>query len=346
MRSPEREEGLQHRADGGHGVARHSSDESIAAPQGVWDVEPGPFGRGECLVMYDAENDLRLLAPPGVPLAPPEPVRSLLRWRSARWAHGRLVGSPRPLSLGDALESAPSKRAWIVARAREREDRDQSAGYTISENVDETIARSADEATRTPLVEPAHHRPLLTLTRSASTFSTHIASMDRATVVKRIELMADSERRLKVLRARLAELEREVGAEGLREAVIALLHARARSHSWRYTRIMGLIPVKAGLPPLKDPLTRRIEREIDRAPTGKDLERTLSRLAAEHPGVEQQLVVILHERSRSLRWTLTRPARRLLARSSLRRIRNFLRELQPRIRGAPGIRRVLHTDYD
>jgi hypothetical protein len=137
----------------------------------------------------------------------------------------------------------------------------------------------------------------------------------------------------------LAELERETGHEDLREAVIALLHARSRSHSWRYTWIMGVLPAT-------DPLTRRIGREIDRAPTGEDLERVLSRLASECHGVEEQLVVVLHERSRSLRWRLTRPVRRLLAKSSVRVARDVLRELQPRVRTAPGIRRVLRTPYD
>jgi hypothetical protein len=83
-----------------------------------WSVQVGPFGHGTCLIRRTADGHTMILAPPGVPLAPPEPVAELMSWRGAKWAHGRIAAGPTSLTLVEALERAPDQHTWM----RERQD--------------------------------------------------------------------------------------------------------------------------------------------------------------------------------------------------------------------------------
>jgi hypothetical protein len=78
----------------------------------------GPFGRGTCLIRRTDDGHTMILAPPGVPLAPPETVAELMTWRGAKWAHGRIAAGPTSLTLVEALERAPDQHTWM----RQRQD--------------------------------------------------------------------------------------------------------------------------------------------------------------------------------------------------------------------------------
>jgi hypothetical protein len=108
-----------------------TEDEEIMWPRtkalsNVWKVELGPYGRGDCLVKDARDGRTRLLAPPGIPLASPEPASLLRRWRILTWSHGHPLGSPHPIDIERAMRLAPSRRAWIRRQARERERRDRA----------------------------------------------------------------------------------------------------------------------------------------------------------------------------------------------------------------------------
>jgi hypothetical protein len=306
----------------------------------VWHVEPGPVGRGNCLVAYEHDGSLRFLAPPGVPLTIPEVVDQLLKWRSAHWAHGRLVGAPRVLTLNEALALAPNRDIWIVDWARERENREIGAGRAVAERVD-AVLHLTPVVPPTRRSEPARQRRPLAMSRSASTFSAFLGSLDSSASIKHVEALTNAARDLEGLREALADLDARVGPRRSREAVLALLHARARSHSWRYTRWLR------GLSNGADALTKEVCREIDRAPTGHDLDDALSKIATDRTRVDELLAPILYARSRSRCWRWTGPLRRLLASTGVRQARDILRDrVRPAIRGRdkPGdVARVRRT---
>jgi hypothetical protein len=101
----------------------------MPAPQSatIWTVQPGPFGRGDCLTKREAAGDILIVAPPGVPLAAPEAAADLLCWRSAKWASGKITAAPRTLTLDDALDRVPEQRSWLLAQAAEQRCRDEAA---------------------------------------------------------------------------------------------------------------------------------------------------------------------------------------------------------------------------
>jgi hypothetical protein len=312
----------------------------------TWSTEIGPYGRGHCLVSRGRDGHTRIIAPPGVPLAPPEAVEQLLRWRVVTWGGGRALGRPRALSRERVSDLAPSKRGWIHRTEAERERWEQTicrippAATPRQAGAEPLLVAAVAPAPARRFAPAPAKRPApglrtpLAKSRSASTFAAYVASLTDEAPVKLVARAADSARHYEDFRGALGKIERRVGHDELTRAVIALTHARARSHSWRYTQIVPEVCAKRS--------ERKIASEIDRARSGQELERALGQLqsvAGAEGGAE--LYRILYRRSRSLRWRLTRPLRMLLANSRLRGVRRWLRErLRPewraRLHGTAG----------
>jgi hypothetical protein len=302
-------------------------------------VQPGPFGHGPCLVRRSTDPAgvlcVTVLAPPGVPIDPPELADRLLRWRVARWEDGAAAGGAKVLSLDDALAVAPSAREWITEQLRERHRR-----AVASEHV-QIVSASPPSGRTTADVSPTAAgtgwpRPPVELTRSASTFAYWVGSQSSGDCVKQIAQAVNQTRSLEALRAELAVIESHFPSSLVADGVTAVLHARARSHSWRYT---AWIPSASPL----SPLARRVATEVDDARDARDLQQRLEKLRSDGAEVDVLLVELLHRRARSMRWCLTHRARLLLASHRLRGLRRVLREhVQPLRHVSISMRNPLH----
>ncbi|HEY7953434.1 MAG TPA: hypothetical protein VID70_10645 [Solirubrobacteraceae bacterium] len=279
----------------------------------AWKPEPGPHGHGECLVNR-RNGRARILAPPGVPLAPPEPIRTLLTWRLATYAHGRPLGPPRPLSFEQALHLVPSRRRWIRRCAREQFEREQAVRRLA-------VQRPSRRLPATPAGDLARRSPLAK-TCSASTFAAYVGSSRDEAPIKLVACAVNSSRRFSDLLDALRQIEVEIEHDQMMQAVAALAHARARSHSWRYT---WFVPGTA-----RNRGERRIGREIRRARTGQQLAQALMQMEAadghDPSTLDELLCRVLFRRSRSLRWRLTGPLRKTLARPRFHGARMVLRK--------------------
>lgn len=285
-----------------------------------WLVRPGPHGHGTCLVDYTNDGFVELLAPPGVPLEQPEPLSRLLSWRLARWADGELVGEPVAIGFANALELAPSLREWIVDYAEQREWRHAHAGRPDAESVEQVL--SSRTAARDPRDELAVELAL-DRTGDGSTFSRYVARCDDRAPVKQVARLANTAGDLSQFRAGLAETAAASGPQAVRTGLIAVLHARARSHSWRCTKLLGPVHVEAELAEAQ--LAELISGEIDAAESGRELYARLDLLRAEWPHVDETLAAILFTRTQARRWQWTKKPRRFLAKPGWRPIRAFLR---------------------
>jgi hypothetical protein len=328
----------------------------------AFQVERGPHGRGSCLVDVVSPGVALVIAPPGVPLAPPERVVDLLEWRAARFVDGRIVDAPHVISEAEVYAFAPNQQAWI-AETIEREREQAQAGEIVlapaQELLDCAQAKAPVQAyasapalagvgrgsglpvaPRSRRHEPPPPPPSpLEFTESASQFAAFVGRCQAEAPVRRLERQANRTRAASdfadVCQA-LRKLERSVGPRPLREAMLALLYARARSHSWRYTRWLVRRPVP-------DTLRGQLELELDRARSVSELQDAVSALGVDHDELVEALARVLYARSLSRRWRYLAPVRRFLAWARLRAARDVLREsLRPFIlQRAP--RRLVRT---
>lgn len=88
-----------------------------------WEVSVGPYGRGDVLVNEVSSGEAAILAPPGVPLDPPELVSRLILWRSATYKKG-VVQNIVPVSVDTAIAQAPNQTEWIIHTGAQRILRD------------------------------------------------------------------------------------------------------------------------------------------------------------------------------------------------------------------------------
>jgi hypothetical protein len=270
-------------------------------------------------------------------------MHTLLRWRVVTWAHGRPLGRPRAIDIEGALRIAPSRRRWIYGCAREQARREQAIRQmplADEQNWPTGHASAIEHAVRLapqswPLVlAESEDRVLvadtliaLAKTRSASTFSAYVASSGDHAPVKLVVHAVNSSSQFSEMLDTFQSIEARIGHDRLLQAVIALAHARARSHSWRYTRLFPRI--------VRTRIERRLGRAIDRAESGRSLQFTLNRMHAvhEHGALDHALYRVLYRRSRSLRWRLTAPLRNALASRRFQRMRRTLRErVRPQLR--------------
>ena len=299
----------------------------------TWKVGPGPFGRGDCLSERQADGVTLILAPPGVPLAPPEPVNDLVCWRFARWAAGRMVASPQTLTLSEALRVVPSQRSWIVARAREHHERNLETGLIPALEEDEAwLSDSSTRADRRLLYQEADRLPLysafwelpgVAASSCAHRFAHFVRSCADDAPIKKIARETNNRSAAwPEFRDQVALLAQRDGADAVREAVVALLYARSRSRSWRLTQVCDLASREQGL-------ARQLSEQIDQAPSPENLERALVDLASRCPNLSEEVIAILYDRSHSLRWRSSEWLRLLAASPHLEGVRTVLREHVP-----------------
>lgn len=276
----------------------------------TWTVQPGPFGRGDCLTKRKTDGTL-ILAPPGVPLTLPEEVAKLLCWRAATWSNGRITTTPTPLTLNEVYGRAPDQRLWLQTCVDYQ--RISATG---------SVKRPLGSAGLRSLSGTPETRSLVGLARSASTFSRIIGLSAETTVAKRVAGLADQCRGRDAFRAAVARLEAEIGFTAVREAIIAVLCARTRSHSWRYTQFMD--PWGSWT---QREFNEQLHRQVDAAAAA-----LLSQASLLITRCTSELIDVLHARSQSRRWRWTAPLRRLLASRRLSAVRRYLREqVHPRL---------------
>jgi hypothetical protein len=288
----------------------------IGASGSDWRVVEGPTGRGECLIEGLTDLEFRFLAPPGVPLQLPELSGSLKRWRTALWTCGAVAGHVKALELAEAYALAPDQSAWIDAYSEDREDDPALAGLEAQGPAFD--GREASSVSFLP-----DRRRLLSVTKSASTFAMLVSGLPPDSAFARIEGVANATASRDQFDAVLGMVSESLGEDMAHELVLALLHARARSHSWRYTRFLSWTQRRA-------PRHRVVGREVDRARTDRELTEGLATVELPRRELDQVLVDTLYERSRCLRWRVTGPLRWAFGTSSLRGPRGVMRNrVQP-----------------
>jgi hypothetical protein len=284
-----------------------------------WRITQGPFGHGACLVTTAGGDGLRLLVPPGVPLQSPEPTVTLLRWREAKWCQARLAGTPRVIELLDAVQLAGDHCGWALETSRKREAWLDAAGIPVRERVEEVMAQLLDPESGLDFdIRFVWERSPTDETESASHFSQLLGAGDERDLVRQIRDLADGAETFEEFRTCVRDAREKAGDERVRDSVVALLHARARSRSWRATNWAG--PVV----PESVPLASIIAQRVDCARTGRDAMRQALRFDSGHPEFEYVLLQLLYTRAHSRRWCWTAPVRRVFARPELRPVRRVV----------------------
>ncbi|MEA2186720.1 MAG: hypothetical protein QOK16_1731 [Solirubrobacteraceae bacterium] len=306
--------GVTHRASDEMSPQTPTTESTLTTPSGArpdWQIGPGPFGRGDCLSDPRPNGETLILAPPGVPLAPPEPVADIVRWRAARWRPARIVGDPEMLTLDDVILMAPRQRSWILARTREQHEGDNAAGVYAPAQRDRTDAIGLRTPERTlvpwvPWVRPVFDSPVTAASCDARIFARFVGSCAPDEPVKQIAREANRDLKLADFEHRVWLLAADIGVSSVREALVAVLYARAHSRSWRYTKIFAR-------PSKQSSLRREICDVIDRAASPQGLDRSLLARELCDVDVMNELIQILHARSHSARWKCSAPLRLLLA---------------------------------
>jgi hypothetical protein len=286
-----------------------------------WRVVPGPSGQGECLAQ-DNGPELLLLAPPGTRLSPTTPER-LGRWRTATWVGGELLGEPSEIEDDEAERRAPTKALWIAQRREEQERRDLAVMAGLH----------ASTAVRDPVFS---WRIMLQVTQSASTYSTLASKLSWRNPIARVEEAANNASSEAELEEQLGLVAREIGEAQEREIVLGLLHVRARSHSWRYTRALRIFERHT-------PLERVLARLVDRTRDGQELDTRVKAIELQDRELKPILVRLLYRRMHSVRWVATKPLRRLLALRRLRTTRRALRRTLPPVAEVARAQRSLRS---
>jgi hypothetical protein len=290
-----------------------------------WSVAPGPAGRGACLAAEEPAKDAAdeptwaafYIAPPGVPLQLPETLGMLRQWRVVRVEEGELDGPVWTLPLGEALALAASQRSWIEDQVK-LAWRHEEVGEHLSAARRTSNRRSGSDSGGIPTLANIDQRWIMTLTESASTFSSLLESLPKDLVATSIEDLARATKARSELRSAYQAVAKAIGREQAREVVVALLHARARTHSWRWTKWLG--PIER-----TSQAERRVGREIDVAATGGDLLRRLAGLGLRTRELDDIVIDVLYTRSCGLRWRMTHPFRVLLGSHKLRSLRGMVR---------------------
>jgi hypothetical protein len=348
--------GLKTRSEAvtGHDMVLPDTSERSASTD-EWLIQPGPCSPRGCLVSVRSATSCEIIAPPGVALELPEPARGLARWRFVRLENGRPVTHSTQLPLRDVLRMVPDRRAWIIDVALTREQTERRFGYQPLEPVAAVLeSERADlDLARVPSTdlmraEPINPRPAsglgaLERTKSASAFSQFIRESSPGSTLAQVEhFINDAERQRRDLvasfhtfRAKLTTIREDVGDAEVRDALVALLHARSRSHSWRYTRGLPSKPFVLSVDP-HDPhlaLLWHMRRTIDSAETGPEANKALAAIRSEWPQLDDVLEQLLFDRAQSLRWRVTRWLRMVLGLRQFMPLRTALREyVRPRLR--------------
>jgi hypothetical protein len=296
----------------------------------LWRVESGPVGRGPCLVADEAHG-LRLLLPPGTPLELPERDGGLMQWRSAAWADGEVVEAATQLAMSEAVETAPANRRWIEAQMPP-DTPQRGPASSIARAVATVQASGAPPETAPAAVLP-DSRPVVSVTHSASAFSGLVFALPPDATARRVMQVANAAPSLAELHYELEILGNQAGVEATREVLIALVHARARSHSWRWTRPLRRLERRSSLHAL-------LGEDVDEAYDGLVLANRLLETGLPLHVVDEALVATLFERTHGLRWQLTRPLRFILGDPRLARARRALRELRGKLTRLLDSRRV------
>ena len=298
-------------------------------PGASWRVEPGPLGRGQCLVA-DLDQSLVLLLPPGVPVELPEDTSSLVQWRLADWVDGKLAEPPATVSLETVVRLANDKAGWALHQARLREELLKRAGLPVTETVEPLRQRLLDPTSDLGFDVRFEWRVRPTaLTEHPRTFATEIAHLDDRDLVRKLRTLVDSAAAVEDCTAAARDLGYKVGENRMRVALLALLHVRARSRSWRATKWMASEEFEPQM------LVAALAIAIDSAGSGLWLERRVSVLAEGRSDIEEVLVRILYLRSHSRRWLWTGPVRRALAGSTVLHVRGVVRRSTPATPGPP-----------
>jgi hypothetical protein len=263
---------------------------------------------------------LQLIAPPGIPVQRPE--RGMLgRWRSALWQDGEISSEVIELDNAELFELAGSNRLWIEEKNLSAQRR-ELAIRKVDLDKPQISYPGVDLHAELTLLD---RRPALAVTQSASTYAALVVAQPPDTPIARVERLAGRKMSISEMGKRLADVANVVGVDQTRELVVALLHARARSHSWRYTKPLRVFE-------RSDPLERTVEREIDSAKTGVEVLQRLRTVELQVRELDILLVTILHKRARSPRWLITSPLRRVLGAPKLVALRRLLRNARA---GAP-----------
>jgi hypothetical protein len=289
-----------------------------------WRVVEGPTGRGRCLMTTGSDMAVRFLAPPGVPLQLPELAGGLDRWRTAFWDCGFIVGGVEVLKLEKVRERVPSELEWIEEQVREAQRRDLLVQNLPADVAgDEAVVDEDDEQEVLVSALPDRRR-IVAVTKSASTFAALVSSLSRDTAFAQVEDVTNMASCREEFDTELDAIGERIGPARVRELAVALLHARARSHSWRYTWFLAWTERRA-------PLQRVIGREVDRARTSDELHQRLLTVELASQELHQALTGMLYVRSHGFRWRITAPLRRLLGTYYLSSVRTLLRsEVHPR----------------
>jgi hypothetical protein len=244
----------------------------------------------------------------------------LMQWRHALVREGRVVDEPTLCTVEDAIELAPAHREWIERQVREQELRDQ-----VIANRSRPLAAAPGEtapAEPHPATVIADRRTLPALTRSASNFSEIVNSLPDTSAIGQVERLVASAISAAHLAAELDTLAFSIGRPATRELVVSLLHARSRSHSWRYTRMFAAMERRS---PAEETLTAHVAS----ASSAQELLQSLRSLGLDERELDETLIDLLYARSRSMRWRVTHPLRRLLGSPRFWRVRRALRRAQP-----------------
>lgn len=305
-----------------------SGAQSRESPE--WRVCSGPFGRGSCLSLAEAGGVALVIAPPGVPLDPPEAVLELAHWRVARWRSGALIDTPHTLDVEEVLSVAPSNRTWILDRTREEYRRNVAADHAVDDGALLTSAFPSSprdilcrhhvsrQCLRAVAAEGAS--PLRIADIGPHALAAYVGVSPPHAPIKELVRAVNSPLTHAQFQTRVALASETFGADAVREALIALVHARTRCRSARYLPVVRAIGDTPG--------RRMLTETIKRAPTALALERTLSDLEPRTSALTAELATVLYSCSMSRWWRVTSGLRMLFAMRALSGARRSLLALR------------------
>jgi hypothetical protein len=237
---------------------------------------PSESSLGPWLTCRTSAGQAIVLVAPGVILVEEWDSDELFHWRKAVWDAEadfdaglppneviRLAGLDAALELvRDDAVSGHSVREWMIAATEEHADalaqlmamQERQPGPGVADAVAElraVVLRHREQAARCSL-QPVD---LLGVDRSPEELAA-VAVVHPRSAFARLEQELARGPELTSFAEAARRLEREAGAEPLRDALIGLVYAKHQSRSWRYTR------------PLRD-ASREIRRAARRALAGK-----------------------------------------------------------------------------
>lgn len=275
------------------------------------------MGRGACLEAEEPGCAAHYMAPPGVPLQLPETIGMLRQWRIVHIEDGEMDGPVSTLSFDEALRQAPSQRTWIEDQAMLARSHEEASERRSAARRQSAEGSTADSSLGTPFVN-LDRRRITTLTQSASTFSSLLESLPEEDSAVRVEGLVKATSSRSKLRAEFQATTRTIGRQQAREVIVALLHARARTHSWRWTKLLRRFEPGTQL-------ERLVGREIDAARTGDEVLERLAGVNLRTHELDDVLISLLYVRSHGPRWRMTHPLRLWLGSHRFSGLRGVLR---------------------